>query len=82
MDSNGPIIFANRVLQQLIEHSFGSDLVVEPEDYTALRVVFRNTGGNWERLWHGDITQLNLLNKIVVAWGKLPDRKHVSDTLV
>jgi hypothetical protein len=70
-----PIYFANHVIQQFVGHLFGDTLLVEAKDYMALRLVFRKLGGSWEQLQLGDIQQMDLLKKVVTAWGQMPDRK-------
>lgn len=77
-----PLIFANRVIRQLVDHQFSDGMLIEPADYASIRVVFRQKGGSWESLWHGDFKQLESLNSIVLAWGKMPGRKSTSDILV
>ena len=73
------LVFANRVLDQLIEHLFGGTMLVEPEDYLAIRLVFRWCGGSWELAWNGSIPQLELLKAVVTGWGKFPGRKKKED---
>lgn len=77
-----PLEFANRVIRQMVDHLFAEALIIQPEDFTALRVVFRHCGGSWFRVLHGSVVDLNLLLKIVAAWGKMPDRKHEPEEVV
>lgn len=77
-----PLVFANHVLKQLVAHLLGEDMIVEYDDYMALRTVFRWCGGNWALLGEGDIVQLNLLAKIVSAWGQMPERTREGDRLI
>ncbi len=53
--------------------------MLRPEDYTALRVVFRKMGGSWAMIADGDITNARLLARIVKKWGKMPGRKCKSE---
>lgn len=66
--------FANRVIRQFLDHLLGPDLIATSQDLMNLRVVFRKSGGNWERLQQGDIVQLLLLEKLLTAWGSAPNR--------
>lgn len=77
-----PSIFANKVILQFVQHILAEDMVVEPEDYLVIRLVFRWCGGSWAALADGDVVMLELIQKIVSAWGKLPERKKESDTVV
>jgi hypothetical protein len=77
-----PHIFAHNVLKQMIEHSFGNELVIDYADYQALRVAFRGAGGLWGEIAHGNVTHLALLGKIVSAWGMMPDRKRITDRVI
>lgn len=77
-----PHVFANRVLKQVIEHALGEDIVIEYDDYHALRVAFRSCDGNWGAIIAGDIKQIELLSKIVIAWGQMPGRKRTGDRVI
>ncbi len=77
-----PSIFANHVLNQFVQHLFGDELVIEPQDYLSMRVAFRQCGGQWQLVVAGDTQQLDILKRVVTAWGEMPDRKNVSDTFV
>jgi len=77
-----PLIFGNKVIQQMIKHVVSEDTVIEPRDYLALRDVFRKCNGSWEKLASGDQIHIELLKKIVTEWGKMPNRRKKSDQLV
>ncbi len=77
-----PRIFANKVILQFVQHVLGEDVVVEHDDYMVVRLVFRWAGGSWDALANGDVVMLELLQKIIGAWGKMPGRKHESDTVI
>lgn len=77
-----PLVFANHVIHQLVEHMVGEDVVIEPEDYTVLRVVFRKCGGQWHEITQGNLVHLELLKKIVSAWGRMPQRIREGDRLI
>lgn len=70
-----PLVFANRVIRMMVDHSGGEEMVTLPDDYTALRVAFRRLGGSWERVMHGDMPQIRMLRKVVDTWCKMPGRK-------
>ena len=77
-----PHVFANHVLKQMVEHSFGGDLVIEYDDYHAMRVAFRSLGGLWSEIGAGNIVHLTLLGKVVTAWGQMPERESTTDTVI
>jgi len=77
-----PRIFANRVIRQLIDHSFGEDLIVDPDDFLTMRTAFRSSGGSWVSIGDGDTSHLDKLKNIVTAWGQMPGRKKHSDRIV
>jgi hypothetical protein len=77
-----PQVFANKVILQFVQHLMAGGMVVEPEDYLVIRTVFRSVGGSWSRLADGDVVMLELLQKIISAWGNMPDRKLEDETLV
>jgi len=74
-----PLVFANDVIRQTANHVVDDKVLILPQDYTALRVVFRKLGGSWASLADGDINQARLLAEIVKKWGKMPGRKHESE---
>jgi hypothetical protein len=74
-----PIVFANNVIRNTVDHTVDESIIVSPQDYTMLRVAFRKLGGSWEQLADGDIRQIRLLSKIVKKWGKMPGRKRESE---
>lgn len=74
-----PILFANRVFRQLVDHLVGDDMIMLPHDYTVMRMVFRAAHGSWEQAVHGNIQHLRLLAEIVKAWGAMPGRKRRSE---
>lgn len=71
-----PLVFANRVIRQFVDHLVGPDVIIEPRDYQILRLIFRKLGGNWWDLIHGSIAQATLIEQVVVNWGQRPDRKR------
>lgn len=77
-----PKVFANKVIKQMIEHILSEDMVVRLRDYLALRSVFRQCGGSWEKLVDGDQIHIELLKRIITEWGQMPGRKEKSDQLV
>lgn len=77
-----PHVFANHVLKQMIEHSFGGDLVIEYEDYQVIRTAFRAGGGSWREIANGNPTHIELASKYVSAWGQMPERRSTKDRVV
>ncbi len=77
-----PRIFGNHVIKQLVQHLLAPGIIVDFDDFQVIRVVFRALGGSWGQLANGDIVQLELLKKIVSAWGQMPDRQMESDRII
>lgn len=77
-----PRVFANHVIKQLVQHLLGDDMVIDYEDFLALRTVFRWCGGSWGALGNGDVVHLQLLQQLVSAWGNMPDRVRSSDRVI
>lgn len=74
-----PLVFANRMIRQLIDHLLGSDVIATKDHYLAIRTVFRSLGGSWSQLVSGHIDHVRLLTQIVLGWGGLPGRKREVD---
>ena len=70
MADDKPVVFANHVFSEFVEHLLGDDVEIQPKDYTTLRVVFRKLGGSWEGIVAGDPEQTKILIGVVKAWGK------------
>lgn len=81
-DDKTPQIFANKVIRQIVQHTLAEDMVIQPEDYLAIRKVFSQCAGSWEGLGNGDLKHLALLKKVITVWGKRPGRVKESDRLV
>jgi hypothetical protein len=77
-----PRVFAHHVIKQMVQHMLGEDIAINYEDYLALRVVYRWCGGSWTKLGQGDIIHLQLLSKIVLAWGQMPNRLRHSERVI
>ncbi len=77
-----PKVFANKVILQFVQHILSEDMVIEPDDFMVIRMVFKKCGGSWDELANGSVLMLELLQKIIGAWGKMPGRKNESDTVV
>jgi hypothetical protein len=65
-----PLVFANRVIRQFADH-MGLGGSIKPRDYMMMRLVFRKLGGEWDKVVHGDIQQITLLEKVITRWGKI-----------
>jgi len=72
MDSsnNTPKIFANQMIRLIVDQSFGEELAITPDDYSVMRVAFRNMDGKWAEISQGNHEHLNKLKQIVSAWGQ------------
>ncbi len=77
-----PRQFANHVIQLFVVHMLAEDMVIELDDYMAIRTAFRTCGGSWGEISLGNIVHLELLKKIVTAWGNMPGRKKDSDEVI
>jgi hypothetical protein len=82
MGDSDPQVFANKVIQQMIRQIVSSDLIVGPEDYMAIRVAFRKSGGSWSDFGVGDQGNIELLKSVIKAWSEMPGRKRQSEMLV
>lgn len=74
-----PLVFANHLLKQMIEHSFGEDMLIKQDDYHALRTAFRWAGGSWIEVGEGNMVHIGLLQRFISAWGNMPERKRTGD---
>lgn len=79
---NPPLLFANQLIVQFVQHMLGGDLVVEANDFTVIRVAFRKLGGSWEALVGGDLQQVELLKKVVQTWGTNGEHKSKADEVI
>jgi hypothetical protein len=77
-----PKVLANKVIRQLVQHMVSGQLELSWEDYTAIRVVFRQCGGSWDQLIQGNIQTVELLKTIVTAWGQSPQRKQEMERVI
>ena len=60
--------FANRLIGQFLSHMVGDEAEISDMDYMAMRTVFRNSSGDWEKLFQGDPVQHELLKTVAMAW--------------
>jgi len=65
-----PLVFANRVIRLFANNQLSEDVMILPDDYMTMRLVFRKCGGSWEMVGAGGVPHVNLLAKIVAAWGR------------
>jgi hypothetical protein len=77
-----PLVFANRLIKQLVSNLFIENLEILPKDYVVIRVAFRGAGGSWEKLWYGDPAEVDRLKSIIQVWAKQPDRVDLSKRVV
>lgn len=59
----------------MVDHSYGEDMIVTKDDFMAMRAAFRSLGQSWEKFSNGDLKPVEILSKIVVAWGGMPGRR-------
>jgi len=65
-----PLHFADRLIGQFIDHMVGEDTDTSDTEMMAMRIVFRKSSGDWEKLFQGDPVQHELLKTIVMAWAQ------------
>ena len=82
MDENTPLVFANKVIRQMVQHMVAEDMVIDRKDYIAIRVVFRKCGGSWTKFVDGDLLQFKLLKEVITSWGQMPGRQKSSEQLI
>lgn len=80
-DEQPPLLFADRIIQQIIEHSMGGEYLLTEMDFLSMRMVFRNSGGSWERYLNGDTRQHELLQNVVKAWAQMPGKRKKMETV-
>jgi len=81
-ETTPPLVFANKVIRQMIQHMVSEDMVIDRKDYLAIRVVFRKCGGSWAKFVDGDLPQFKLLKDVITSWGQMPGRQKSSDQLI
>lgn len=75
-----PVIFANRVIRQMVLNQAGPDLV--DADYQVIRLVFRQLGGLWEPVFHGDMVPTRLLVLVVSNWVRMYAKSRAEPVLI
>jgi hypothetical protein len=70
------LLFADRVIRQLVDHMLGENMVVTEQDFKILRQIFKKCSGSWERVWEGDLVHNELLKTVVTSWGLMPGRRQ------
>lgn len=80
-ETSPPLVFAHRVIRQLVDHLLGTEYLTEDPDFKSIRLAFRNKGGSWEKFLNGDLKQNKLLQDIVSAWAQLPGLKKKQETI-
>jgi hypothetical protein len=68
-----PLEFANQVIKRLVLNQSGP--TPNQEDCRVLRVVYRQLGGKWEPLYHGDMAHTRLLAKVVTNWVQMQAKR-------
>lgn len=68
MEDKPPLVFANRVILRFVRNLIGDDVVVTPDDYTSMRLVFRRLRGSWAGVAQGDLKHCRLISRVVQAW--------------
>lgn len=77
-----PKVFANRMIQQIVEHSFGDTLKVEPNDFLVMRTAFRNLGGSWTEISLGSPSHLDILKQVITTWCNTPEAQKKAQGFV
>lgn len=81
-ETKQPLVFANKIILQMIQHMVAEDMVVEPRDYATIRLVYRKCGGSWAEFSEGDADQFELLRSVILTWSRLPGRQRAKDLVV
>jgi len=76
-----PLVFADRLIRQFIDHSSGPDTHLTKDDFLSIRLAFNQSGGDWEQVVQGSPVQTMLLSTLVSAWSQLPGRKKEVETI-
>jgi hypothetical protein len=71
-----PLVFAEQAIRRLATNQLGAEVMITPNDYMVMRVVFRKRGGSWEDVASGDTSQILLLGSVVRRWGKLLQKQR------
>jgi hypothetical protein len=74
-----PLLFANRIIRQLVDHMISDDIMLEDPDFDVLRKVFRQCGGVWEKFLNGDPLHNELLKTVVTVWSQMPGHEPKKD---
>jgi hypothetical protein len=82
MDDSEQLVFANKVIRQMIRQVASGEFLVDPRDYMAIRVAFRSSGGSWSELGMGNRMHIDLLKNLVKAWGQSSDRRNTTEFMV
>jgi hypothetical protein len=75
-----PLIFGDRIIRQLVDHMVAEDTITEEADFKVMKLVFRQSGGLWEKLINGDPVHNELLKTVVTTWSKMPGRKQETES--
>lgn len=81
-DNEAPKIFANRMIRMIVDHSFGDDMDIAPNEYMVIRVAFRKMGGEWEEISLGNPEHLAKLKQVVSTWGQQQQAKPGQQEMV
>jgi hypothetical protein len=82
MDDDAPKVFSNKIIRLMVDQLVSDDVILDPQDYLAIRIVFRRCGGRWEQFALGDQVPIELLKAILKGWGSMPERKRRSDQMI
>jgi hypothetical protein len=72
-----PKVFANRVIQQVVDHMLLPGTEITPNDFMLIRVVFRSAGGSWASFADGDTAHAEILKSVIKSWGLQSPKQKV-----
>lgn len=59
---------AYKVIQEILGHSWGIDDGVTEEELSNIMKLFELSGGSWEKLMDGDISQISILEQAMISF--------------
>lgn len=67
MPTNAGIIdtAAYRIIRQIVNHAFDSNLEINEEDVIGICDIFRDLGGSWEKVMDGDNSEYQKLENSI-----------------
>ena len=77
-----PLIFANHVVRQMVDHMLGEGIILTAKDYLVVRTAFRSLGGVWDQIGEGSLEHLEKLKNVVTTWAGTAKPKKEEDEVI